>query len=169
MQRSQAQSALAVQRARAQLQSQLGALSNQAQQKPAPDASGAGALLPPSLRDAELQARRLQLQSMQKAMQNMNAMNAMLAAQLQTQAARLGAAPAAPPTLAQVWLSSSWTERVGSVWSAGLALLSLLGLICLAIAWRRGVERLRPLVWAACVLFGVYSAWHIARFAIDMG
>lgn len=96
-------------------------------------------------------------------------MNAMMVRQLQAQLASLPApAPAATPTMVDVWASSGWSVRVGSIWAVSLAGLSLAGLIALAAAWWRGSPRAGPLAAGACLLFAVYGTWHVVLFVLEM-
>ena len=101
--------------------------------------------------------------------QAMRDMNAMMVRQLQAQLASLPApASGSAPTLLEVWRSGTWQVQVGSVWAAGLAGLSLAGLIALAAAWRLRAERVGILAAGACLLFACYGAWHIVLFILEM-
>lgn len=148
---SRAQSLTAVQQTRQAMQAQLRALQ-------------AMATIPRSPLEEDAEQRFPGLKQMREQQDQMiQSMNNRLAAQLQ---ASLNAAPApapAPPTLLQTWRTSGWVLQAGSVWSLGLSLLALLGLVATAIAAARGRNG-STLVFLACVLFTLYAGWHIMLF-----
>lgn len=151
-QASAASSARAIAAARARMQAQVKLMADQAAAMVPQDQAFPGS-------DMMLQMRRDAVQSMQ----------AMIAAQ-QAAMATLGPPGGATPTLAQVWRKSHWSVRIGSVWSAGLAMGALAGLV--ALLWYRlhpGPERrVQRLAAGAWVLFGLYAGWHIALFVTEI-
>ncbi len=153
----QAKAGASVQRARLQIQAQITRLQKQIDSGQDPFGSPLDDRFPGMESMREFQARA------------MKDMNSMMIQQLKGQMSSLpAAAPSSGPTLAQVWMTSGWVMQVGSAWSAALTLLSLLGLAALAVAGWMRVVRVRGLVAAACVLFTLYGAWHIALFIHDM-
>lgn len=144
---SQAQSLTAAQQTRLALQAQLRAMQSMT-------------TIPRTPLDEDAERRFPGLKRMREQQDQMvQSMNNRLAAQLQ---ASLKAVPA-PQTLLQTWRSSGWVVQAGSVWSLGLALLALAGLVATAIAAARGRGGSGLVFWA-CALFTLYAGWHVTLF-----
>jgi hypothetical protein len=148
---ARAQAAAAVQQTRLALQAQIQAMQ-----------SRTSILHSPLDEDAERRFPGLK-QMREQQDQMVQAMNNRLAAQLR---ASMNATPApapAPQTLLETWRAGGWVMQAGSIWSLGLALFALAGLVMTVIAAARGWKGTRLVIWA-CALFALYAGWHITLF-----
>jgi hypothetical protein len=150
--------------AQAQLQARLKQMEERLVEETAPAAPSK----PAGLSDLALRMQERSSRELRAMIQSQQAAVTQLMRQQLAMSARNTPGVRPVPTLGQAWAGGTVLQKAGSIWSASLAVLSLLGLVLTVVLAARRTSRAGALVWMAWVMFLFYAGWHVSLFVREL-